>query len=397
MHIGFVSTESPYAQLQGGGISAYLGALLPKLAARGHRVSLIAFAEKDQDFWLEKENIHVTHLKQPSLHWYIGRLVPPAHLLAPMIRQFEWSFRFLRAVQRRHREAPFDILECTEVGGLFLHRFAPVVVRLHGSKFIFNPHLTQKTEKISQLEYKLQKSYYSRAALLSSPSRFLADQLSRQLETDLPIAVIPNLVDDFWVSASKNNFRAPEDRETPLIVLYAGRLAKIKGVEVLLKAIKQFRCQPYRFVLAGNWQLDLPPEAYGIDERHQWCGNIRWTGYLNRDQLLYWYNRASIFVMPSYFETFGLSVVEAMLMGLPIIASDAGALSEKVDHGITGLLVEPGDPVALAVAIREMADDKEKRLRMAHAVRESIMNDALKDEMIKRILDTYGNLLATKR
>jgi glycosyltransferase involved in cell wall biosynthesis len=397
MHIGFVSTESPYAQLHGGGISTYLGSLLPKLAAKGHRVSLMAFAEKDESFWLENDRMHVIHLKQPNLHWYIGRLGLPGRLLAPILRQFEWSLRFLKTVRRLHRKEPFDILECTEVGGLFLHRFAPVVVRLHGSKFIFNPHLTEKSGQISQLEYKLQKNYYARAVLLSSPSQFLADQLKEQLEDHPSIAIIPNLVDDFWWAASKKKCRAPEERETPLIILYAGRLAKIKGVEVLLRAIGRLRQQPYRFVLAGNWQLDLPPAAYGIDEKHHWRGNVKWTGYLNRDQLLSWYNRASIFVMPSYFETFGLSVVEAMMMGLPVVASAAGALSEKVDHGITGLLVEPGDAAALAEAIHKIAGDEDKRLHMAHACKASWMDDAYKDEILKRTLDTYGKLLATKR
>jgi len=82
------------------------------------------------------------------------------------------------------------------------------------------------------------------------------------------------------------------------------------------------------------------------------------------------YAEAEVAVVPSLYEGFSLPAVQAMACGVPLVATTAGALPEVVGRdGETGLLVEPGDPRALSVALERALDDAALRQRLAHAGR----------------------------
>jgi glycosyltransferase involved in cell wall biosynthesis len=86
------------------------------------------------------------------------------------------------------------------------------------------------------------------------------------------------------------------------------------------------------------------------------------TGW--RDDARSYLETLDLFVLPSHFEGFPLSAVEAMLAGRPVVATDVGGVAELVVHGATGLLVPRGDPEALSRSIRTLLDDPERRQRM---------------------------------
>ena len=79
---------------------------------------------------------------------------------------------------------------------------------------------------------------------------------------------------------------------------------------------------------------------------------------------------ADIFVLPSRFEGLPMSVIEAMLTGLPVVATDVRGPAEQVVPEVTGLLVPPGDASALAAALRRLVADQALRARMGAAGRE---------------------------
>ena len=88
------------------------------------------------------------------------------------------------------------------------------------------------------------------------------------------------------------------------------------------------------------------------------AGNhVRFTGLISHNELANLLHQADVFVQPSVWgEPFPLSVIEAMIAGLPVVASRTGGLSESVVNGKTGLLVEPNNPVALADAMLQLLD-----------------------------------------
>ena len=148
------------------------------------------------------------------------------------------------------------------------------------------------------------------------------------------------------------------------MVLYTGRLAKVKGIETLFEAAKIVReTDPsVRFVLAGPWQMAEAPEAYGLKLNYASSTGVMWIGPQPQEALIDLYKQAALFVMPSHYESFGISVVEAMAFDLPIVAADAGALPEVIGLNDKAVLVSKGDSKALADGIvRTLSSQQNQR------------------------------------
>jgi glycosyltransferase involved in cell wall biosynthesis len=105
------------------------------------------------------------------------------------------------------------------------------------------------------------------------------------------------------------------------------------------------------------------------------------------------YNSAQIVVSPSLYEGFGLPAAEAMACGAAVIATTAGAFPEFIDNGRTGILVPPGDPEALAAAIRSLLGDPDRCTRMGAAASEHIRTNFTWQRTAKITLDLYAEVL----
>jgi glycosyltransferase involved in cell wall biosynthesis len=122
--------------------------------------------------------------------------------------------------------------------------------------------------------------------------------------------------------------------------------------------------------LAG---IHLTVIGSGEEEKHikslvsslQLENHVDLVGYVPKDNLPDFYNRADVFVLPSISESFGQVLLEAMSSGLPIIASRVGGIPETVKHGVGGLLIEPENSGAIVAAVRTLAKDKALRTSMA--------------------------------
>src|SRR6185295_10148075 len=132
-----------------------------------------------------------------------------------------------------------------------------------------------------------------------------------------------------------------------------GTIEPRKGLEVLAQAMTHV--EGLELVIAG-------PRGWGTVD----TGQARVLGRLTDDELAAVLHRATVLAAPSMAEGFGLPVLEAMAVGVPVVHSDAPALVEVA--GGTGLVAERGDPVALAEAIRNVVGNPaETRARVAAA------------------------------
>jgi glycosyltransferase involved in cell wall biosynthesis len=198
-------------------------------------------------------------------------------------------------------------------------------------------------------------------------SECVAEAARRRRETGraevvvIPPAVI--LASDVAAAASAAA-RAGLDRPT---VVFAGRLEAERRLDVLLRAIPMLRAAVpgCHFVLLGVG--DGEPDLRALARELGVLDAITWAGWVAEPQLLL--GRAHVYVNTWPWEGFGMAMAEAMGLALPVVAVDSGASSEMVDPGVTGLLVAPADPAALAEALAQILLDPIRAARMGEAGR----------------------------
>lgn len=184
-------------------------------------------------------------------------------------------------------------------------------------------------------------------------------------------------VRDSWIGSSCS----------PLFVLYAGRITKEKGVELLVDSFSDARRRDPRLhlVLAGGG-----PEQERVAER---LGeHATFLGWLHGDELARTYACADVFLFPSQTDTFGQVILEAQASGLPVLAVDAGGPATLIEQRSTGLLCEPSS-AALADALVELSGSPLLRERMALAA-QSAVSERTWERALERLADGYSAVLA---
>ena len=109
------------------------------------------------------------------------------------------------------------------------------------------------------------------------------------------------------------------------------------------------------------------------------------------------YERADLFVHPTHYEGSSLVTLEAMAHGRAVVATRAGGIPDKVQDGVTGLLVEPGDPAGLASALGGLAQDRPRREAMGGAGRQRVRAAFAWNVLIDRTLALYEDLCRQAR
>ena len=180
------------------------------------------------------------------------------------------------------------------------------------------------------------------------------------------------------------------------MVLYLGRLNFKKGLDLLTQAFGDLarRRPDVHLVLAG-------PDDDGYGERVRgWLGEV---GALERCTIvgmqvgaakLAALHGADVFVLPSYSENFGVSVVEAMASGLPVVSTNVSGLPECVEHGVTGLLVPERQPEALAAAIGLLLSDPERARALGRAGRAKVEREFAAHRNVRPIATALYEALA---
>ncbi|MBC2874975.1 MULTISPECIES: D-inositol-3-phosphate glycosyltransferase [Streptomyces] len=166
-------------------------------------------------------------------------------------------------------------------------------------------------------------------------------------------------------AAARDRLGLPRDA---LVPLFAGRIQPLKAPDVLLRAVAELldrrptlRSRIVVPVVGGpsGSGLAKPEELQKLAARLGIADVVRFRPPVDQERLADWYRAASVLVMPSYSESFGLVAVEAQACGTPVVAAAVGGLPVAVRHGASGFLVDGHDPVDYARALERFADAPE--------------------------------------
>lgn len=231
----------------------------------------------------------------------------------------------------------------------------PVVLHIHGGRF------DQFLDELDPLRRWLARLIARRAARVV----VLSESWRERLATRLPGAQMSVVENGVPVPVRTLDQRAPSE---PLI-LFLGAICRSKGIEDLIRAAS---CLPEssRVVLVGpetekgflQTMTSLVSDL-GLENRVEFAGPAQ-----SSDKAV-WLARAMIFVLPSYVEALPISILEAMAVGVPVVATSVGAVPSVIENERTGLLVAPGDVEALAVALNRLLADPTLRTDLTSRAR----------------------------
>jgi glycosyltransferase involved in cell wall biosynthesis len=293
-----------------GGSERHLLTLLPALTELGHDVVFVGLDDPEWDATDFYGALRVPELRLRSDPLALGQLV-----------------RALRAdVVHTH------LVHADVYGGL--------AARLRGSRLVSTKHNDDpfRTGPYRYVERGLGRMTNRIVTITEALRRFTVEQVG------IPAAKVETIhygLDDLPVPWGEN---APDDVEGR-ILLSTARLVPQKGVDVAIRALPEL--SEFTLVVLGEGpersRLEALADDLGVRDRVFLPGRV--------PDVAAWLRRAEIYVHPARWEGFGLGVLEAMLAGLPVVASRVSSLPELVVDGETGSLVPPDDPGALAAAV----------------------------------------------
>ena len=388
MHI-FITTTG-YGHVDGGGIGTYVNNLVQGLANRGHQITVVSpqIQGKDSEF-SQEGNI--------SVYWIPKRHTPLLERVLPGVGWAKDVYRVFRRVNKAHK---IDVAEFPnwEAGGLFVQLLTKVktIVRVH-TPYFETLQIDKGTHSLKDKSICFQERLSCQLATkLSSSTECHAGAVAKEYQ--MPIEAFTILPLGILDKNSNQQNVVPNSGAVKL--LYVSRLENRKGTLYFLEALKVLINKGYTFSvdIIGSDRKHAPDNqsfrAYTEDKLTELKGVVTFHGFVN--DLDEFYRNADLFVVPSIYESFGLIYAEAMMWGLPSIATTGGGIPEVVSDGFDGLLAKPKDVESLVEKIERLIVDEKLRSTMALNARKSFEEKFEQSLFVKRTESLYTNALSSR-
>ncbi len=327
---------------------------------------------------------------------------PNADTSLPASIQTRWvsenPYKRLALDLPRHlrRDRP-DLLHVQYTGPLFTS--TPLVVSVHDVSFLEYPQYFTRF-RATQLKITVRRTV-ERAAAILTPSEFSRKAILRHYSLDEEkVVVVHNAVSSEFRAIDRQLAQGAVQRKFGIagpFVLTVGDLQPRKNHWGLLQAFEQvLRAHPqlpHRLVFVGKetWyskDLHRAVARSGVAER------VHFTGFVDDADLVQFYGACDLFVFPSFYEGFGLPILEAMACGRAVASSSTTAMPEVADGA--GILFDPGSAEQMTRAIRDVLIDPELRVRMERLGSQRAAAFSW-ERAAERTLELYGRVAGAER
>jgi glycogen(starch) synthase len=392
--------SNTYPPEQFGGIGRLTNLMARGLSERGHMVHVVARGERDQVSFYDGAYVHRIPYRTDRYSRY-HRLTGLHHCLNYSHAVYEKVRRLMLNEGIQIVDSPIWLFEglVTAVSGI-----APVVVRLV-TAFRQVARLQDERGEDARLMGEMERTLIERAnhvlpntqATLDAVRQAYGVQLAENRYTIVPYGIVPVPDEDIRPFDLK---RAADN----LTVLYVGRLERRKGTLDLFQTIPQVLKQVpnARFVIAGSDNskhdgfqhrtgMDYP--TYFAQRYREFIPYVQFMGMVSDETLQALYQSCDLFVAPSLYESFGLIYLEAMNYAKPVIGCHVGGVPEVVEHGVTGLLVDPEAAPALAQAIVSMLGSPTRLHEVGMAGRQRLIEKFTYIQMARNFERVYRTVI----
>ncbi|MEJ7892976.1 MAG: glycosyltransferase [Solirubrobacteraceae bacterium] len=380
----FVSLDYPPRPL--GGVGRYTQDIARGMAAEGHEVHVIARDDEGADRLDFEEGVWVHRV--PGADRYIPELDGQ-----PLKGLLEHAATVRGAVERAAARVPFDVVTASSWVA------EPLLCALDGTRPV-------NVVCVTPMRTIAAEQPHTAAATLTHHQIRMEDALLRvpgvalqPISHEVAQLVGADRAGVLYLGTPDRRADFPQRSHDGVEILFAGRLEPRKGIDTLLEAgADLLRARPQaRLRIAGpdnphaNGAADVWP-AWVAEHAADVADRIEFAGRLTDDELLQAYADCDVFCGPSRYESFGLVQVEAMMMGRPVVACDAGGMRETVAEA--GVLVAPGDADALREALEALVDDPGRRERLGAAARQRYEAELTLDIAVARHVERFRSLPA---
>ncbi|NND70380.1 MAG: glycosyltransferase family 4 protein [Rhodothermales bacterium] len=227
----------------------------------------------------------------------------------------------------------------------------------------------------------------ARAADLVAPASKAAATLTQEA-----LGIDPEKITVVKNGVSGEYFQREPGYDPEGFLIFFGRIDEVKGVGTLIRAIELLGSVAEKIVIVGRGpekaRYKRLVDAAGMSDR------ITFRDWMTQADLARFLKEAQLAVLPSRHESFGVAIANAMASGLPVISTRVDAIPELIEHGVTGYLVEPDDPVALANGINLLTSDKDYASGLASKGAAFVRSNLTWDKTAEKFEAIYASLLA---
>ena len=296
---------------------------------------------------------------------------------------FKYDFRGVFKIVRLINSNNYDIIHVHLFPADIFAAIASLFTKKR-TKFVFSEHSVFNRRRSNKIFKRIDNFTYSRYAKIVCVSEKVKESLIGWIsEIAHKMVVIRNAVPVGKMGDKK---------ESVYDILFVGRLERAKGVDVLFEAIKLLETKydrKLKVAIIGDGSLN--EELKGIAERLNISESVEFLGV--RKDISDLMRKSKIFVLPSRWEGLPMVILEAMALGMPVVATKVGGIPEVIEDGKDGILVEPENPERLANSIFRLLDDDGLRSLFSSNAYRKIKEEYSIEKYTKTLLGLYKELV----